>query len=213
MYKNTVSKILWDTLIQLMGMKVFLPFRLVGGTALSLQIGHRKSEDIDLFTDAIYGSIDFVEIDNVLKNTFPYVDMRYNGNSGMGKCYEIGINDKEKVKLDVFYTDKFIRSIVEYETVRMADIEDIAAMKIEAIAISGRKKDFWDIHELLNMFSIQQIFDFYFERYPYSFSLQEIKEKMIDFKNAETNFNPICLRGKYWELVMLDIQEVIKKSN
>lgn len=37
--------------------KVFEPFRLVGGTALSLQMGHRLSVDIDLFTDAEYGTL------------------------------------------------------------------------------------------------------------------------------------------------------------
>jgi hypothetical protein len=45
-----------------MSEEIFSPFRLAGGTALSLQIGHRKSIDIDLFTDQIYGSIDFYPI-------------------------------------------------------------------------------------------------------------------------------------------------------
>lgn len=49
------------------------PFRLVGGTALSLQIGHRASVDIDLFTDVAYGSMDFQQIDDHLRHTFAYV--------------------------------------------------------------------------------------------------------------------------------------------
>ena len=39
--------------------KQFTPFRLVGGTSLSLQLGHRMSDDIDLFTDDPYDSFNF----------------------------------------------------------------------------------------------------------------------------------------------------------
>ncbi|MCG9898690.1 MAG: nucleotidyl transferase AbiEii/AbiGii toxin family protein [Hydrotalea sp.] len=46
---------------------IFDPFRLVGGTALSLYFGHRMSVDIDLFTDAPYGTIDFDKIESWLK--------------------------------------------------------------------------------------------------------------------------------------------------
>jgi hypothetical protein len=66
MYWNTVSPLLERVLIDLMTEELFSPFRLVGGTALSLQIGHRESVDIDLFTDADYGSIDFKEIGSFL---------------------------------------------------------------------------------------------------------------------------------------------------
>lgn len=59
MYYNTVNEHLKNALLSLMKSEVFIPFRLVGGTALSLQLGHRISVDIDLFTDAPYGSIDF----------------------------------------------------------------------------------------------------------------------------------------------------------
>jgi len=56
---KTVNGLLRETLLLLMKSKEFDKFRLVGGTALSLQLGHRISVDIDLFTDADYGSIDF----------------------------------------------------------------------------------------------------------------------------------------------------------
>ena len=58
-HRNTVSDTLWHTLIELMEWEELKSFQLVGGTALSLQIGHRMSVDIDLFTDVEYGSIDF----------------------------------------------------------------------------------------------------------------------------------------------------------
>ena len=56
-----------------MNAPIFNPFRLVGGTVLSLQIGHRESIDIDLFSDLAYGTINFNEIDCFLKDNFKYV--------------------------------------------------------------------------------------------------------------------------------------------
>lgn len=74
LYYNTVNNILNSTLHKIMNEEVFSEFRLVGGTSLSLQLGHRISVDIDLFTDAEYGSIDFKKIENYLNNNFPFVE-------------------------------------------------------------------------------------------------------------------------------------------
>lgn len=70
MYYNTVNQTLLGALKKVMSAQVFDSFRLVGGTALSLQLGHRISVDIDLFSDAQYGSIDFTEIDRFIEENF-----------------------------------------------------------------------------------------------------------------------------------------------
>jgi hypothetical protein len=70
MFWNTVSSRLRETLQFLMISNEFNLFRLVGGTALSLQLGHRRSIDIDLFTDAPYGSINFDTIESFLNQKF-----------------------------------------------------------------------------------------------------------------------------------------------
>lgn len=62
LYWNRVKPLLKDILEDLMNEQLFEPFILVGGTSLSLQLGHRMSVDIDLFTDVEYGSIDFKSI-------------------------------------------------------------------------------------------------------------------------------------------------------
>ncbi len=107
LYYHTVTDLLKDSLIALMRSSVFEPFRLVGGTALSLQIGHRVSVDIDLFTDVPYGSIDFKKIAEFIGNTFSFHDHSSGLNSAMWKSYTIGIDKENAVKLDVFYTDLF----------------------------------------------------------------------------------------------------------
>lgn len=68
LHYNTVTPLLLSVLKSCMAAKEFNAFRLVDGTALSLQRGHRVSVDIDLFTGAPYNSIDFDSIDTWLRN-------------------------------------------------------------------------------------------------------------------------------------------------
>ena len=211
-YKNTVSESLWEVLLRLMTFEELASFRLIGGTSLSLMLGHRISVDIDLFTDAEYGSIDFEILDQKIRSSFQYVEHGSGGNRSMGKSYYIGNNQSDLVKLDLFYTDPFVFPIVEYHGIRLSRLEEIIAMKLEVIGHSGRKKDFWDLHELMDIFSWPEMFEFYKKRYPYNYSKEEIKTKLTDFEKADRDFDPICLKNKYWELIKLDIAESIQNS-
>ena len=210
LYLNTVTELLWSSLKKLMTTKEFDNFRIVGGTALSLQLGHRESVDIDLFTDLEYGSLDFTLLDAKLDTLFPYVEKLSTDLVGMGKSYFIGCNVKELVKLDIFYTDPFVFPSIVEEEVRFASIEEIAAMKLEVIANGGRKKDFWDIHELLSTYSLDTLMSFYATRNPYGLTKGELLLKITDFSEAEDDFTPNCFRGKVWELIKLDIEKLVK---
>lgn len=211
LYYNTVNDLLRDTLLTLMKADVFSTFRLVGGTALSLHLGHRESVDIDLFSDVPYGSLDFESIDNYLKDTFSYVDHLSNIAPAMGKSYTIGNDKNNSVKLDVFYADPFIQELIEEDNIRLASIEEIIAMKIDVIQRGGRKKDFWDLHELLDKYSISQMVALHEERYPFSHDEKTILINSINFENADNDFDPVCLKGKYWEFIKADFEEVIGK--
>ncbi|MEP1489747.1 MAG: nucleotidyl transferase AbiEii/AbiGii toxin family protein [Algibacter sp.] len=210
LYLNTVSDLLWYTLNQLMSIQEFNTFRLVGGTSLSLQLGHRASVDIDLFTDAPYGGIDFDNLESILINTFPYVDSSSVGIIGMGKSYFVGNSENELVKLDLFYTDPFVFPCIIENNVRFSGIEEIAAMKFEVIAQGGRKKDFWDVHELLNTYTLDEMIAFYLKRNPYSYSKSELLSQIIDFSVAEDDFTPNCYKNKVWELIKLDFEDLIE---
>lgn len=211
-FRNTVSDILWEILCKIMSFDELKSFRLVGGTSLSLLLGHRKSVDIDLFTDADYGSIDFDVIDELFVDSFEYVEMIAGGNESMGKSYFIGKDKDDTIKVDLFYTDSFIYPLIDYSGVRISQLEEIAAMKLEVIGHNGRKKDFWDIHELLEHFTISEMLDFYEKRYPYSYSRNEVINKLTSFSEADYDFDPICLKSKYWELIKLDIHEIIERN-
>lgn len=208
LYYSTVTELLRSTLLKLMAAKEFKDFRLVGGTALSLQLGHRVSVDIDLFSDCDYGSIDFEAIESYLIMNFPYIDYFSDIPTGMGKSYLIGVNKDNAVKLDVFYSDKFIQPIYEFEGIRMATIPEILAMKLDVIQRIGRKKDYWDLHELLPLFSLEDMLLLHEQRYPFSHDRKLILENLTNFSLADEEFVPICLRGKYWEFIKEDFDEL-----
>ena len=209
LYYKTVNNLLKEGLLQLMAAKEFENFRLVGGTSLSLQIGHRESIDIDLFSDAEYGEIDFDAIENYLETNFKYIDHLSNIIPGMGKSYLIGEDKDNSLKLDIFYTDKFIQPIYLEDNIRMATIEEIIAMKLDVVQRGGRKKDFWDLHELFENYSLTQMLDLHEQRYPYTHDRDLIIQNFTDFSIADDEFNPICFKGKYWEFIKEDIEEII----
>lgn len=211
LHYQTVNDILKEYLFLLMSADEFQAFRLVGGTALSLQIGHRESVDIDLFCDVEYGTIDFEKINEYLVSHFQYVDHHESVLTGFGKSYFIGRDRNQAIKLDIFYIDPFIQPAFIDDTVRIATVDEIIAMKIDVIQRGGRKKDFWDLHELLNTYGIDKMLALHEQRYPYSHDRDLILKNFSDFSKADEDFDPICLRGKYWQFIKEDIQEEILK--
>lgn len=207
LHYNTVTDLLKSTLFKLMESEELKDFRLVGGTALSLQLGHRISIDIDLFTDCDYGSVDFEAIENYLELNFSYIDYLKNFPIGMGKSYIIGKNRDNSLKLDVFYSDRFIQPIYEVESIKMATIPEILAMKLDVIQRIGRKKDFWDVHELIPLFNIEKMLSLHKQRYPYNHDRKLILENLTNFSLANEEYDPICLKGKYWEFIKEDFEE------
>ena len=214
LYWNTVEKHLKEILLTLMYAPELKDFRLVGGTAMSLHLGHRMSVDIDLFTDAPYGSIKFEEIDKFIKENFAYVTGDFGGNPGIGKSYLVGKSSNEVVKLDIYYAmDPFFQDMVEEDGVRIASLEEIIAMKVDIIQRIGRKKDFWDLHEVLHHYDINKMIDLHRKRFEWTHDEKLIRENFLNFTEADDDLTPICLRGKEWIFIKEDFEDAIEKSN
>lgn len=205
LYWNTVTNTLRQVLEKLMAEPLFALFRLVGGTALSLQLGHRLSVDLDLFTDAPYDSLDFQTLDMYLREQYPYVSKPIPDIIGMGRSYILGNNPEEAVKIDLYYTDTFIREVMNFDGLRLATSEEITAMKMDIIQRKGRKKDFWDLHALLDLYTIKQMLALHEERYPYAHDRALILQNLTDFTRADEDFDPHCLLGKHWEMIKWEI--------
>jgi predicted nucleotidyltransferase component of viral defense system len=191
--------------------KAFDDLYLVGGTALALQRGHRISIDIDMFSNALYGEMKTDEIKNALVEMFPYTEnLDRLDETLMVYSLFVGNSSDDCVKLDICYDENPIFPIVNIEGIRMLSEKDIAAMKLNAIAQDKqRKKDFWDIHDLLETYSIEEMVSFALKRFPWSLTL----DKIIDgFKRLPTlnDYSEIrCLKGKYWEFIVEDLMEEI----
>lgn len=208
---NTVTPLLKEVLEQLMQFPQLAAFRLVGGTALSLRLGHRESVDIDLFTEQEYDSIDWRAIYDLFRTAFPYADIRNqpDGLHSFGESFYLGKSELERVKVDLFYTDPFLLPSEVTDGIRMASLDDIVAMKVDVVSRGGRKKDFWDLHELSDTYSIAEMLDLHQKRYPWTHNRKALISNFTDFELADEDFDPNCLRGKYWELIKSDFVEFV----
>ena len=153
---NTIDPHTLELLNFLMQKSYLSDFVLVGGTALALQIGHRKSIDIDLFCAKEF------DIENILRK----INTEFAAVFLSAKTIQSAMLIIAGVKVDLIkFSYPLLFPIVEWEGIRMLSIQDIAAMKLSAVAGRGSKKDFYDIYYLLQHFSIQELFDFHLKKY------------------------------------------------
>jgi predicted nucleotidyltransferase component of viral defense system len=177
-------------------------FNLVGGTALALKYGHRTSVDVDLFTTQDFEQQPVID---ALIQTFGK-DFVYNGEfSKWGIFCFIG-----NLKLDlVYYPHKIVHDIEIIDGIRLYHDKDLAAMKIQAILGRGAKKDFWDVFELLQHYSVNEMIDFYIEKYPNQMLLITIPQALTYFADAENSIEPKSLNGQTWKMIKNGINKKI----
>ena len=214
LYYETVSTPLLSILRKLMASEVFKVFRLVGRTALALQRGHRRSVDIDLFTDMDYSDMPVAAMREYLEKEFPV----HKGTESMDMPalgYHIFLSEGNEppVKVDFFYTEPFIFPAIEEEGLRIADQREIAAMKLGVIGSQiYRQKDYWDIHEMLESYLLPDMIQWALERDPYTITRDDIVKglQQVD-KVQESPMGIVSLKPlEYWELKVLDLKEEVK---
>ncbi len=211
LHYETVTPLLKKVLNEIMGNSEFKPFYLVGGTSLSLRLGHRMSIDIDLFTNAMYGSLDFSVYEKFFQENYPYYYCTDKTDLvGFGRSYYIGESSDENIKIDLYYHEEIINPCDIIENIRIASLDDVVSMKVDVISRKGRKKDFWDLHELLNTYTINQMLELHKQRHEYTHDRNQIIANFTDFTEADEDLDPICLKGKVWELIKLDFDEVME---
>ncbi len=178
--KDTLQASTLELLKNLQYDKELQNFHLAGGTALALQIGHRKSIDLDLFS-----LVDF-ETNYLLE----YMEQNY--------AFKLDYTAKntlkgsiQNVKIDfISHQYPLVNSIVEIENVRLYSVRDIAAMKLNAIAGNGtRCKDFIDIYFILKQFSLNDILNAYKIKYN-SRNLLHIVKSLNYFDDINTQDFP-----------------------
>lgn len=158
LHYETITQSMRDVLLKLMPIPELSSFRLVGGTALSLQLGHRESIDIDLFTDR---HTDFTIVSTQINNFFEHP--RLLSTSANGQTWNI-----EGVKVDIYdWHVPFLQEPLFVDAIRMSSIDEIATYKFEALTSRRSEKDFIDIAEILKHRTFKDLLKVFRQRYPY----------------------------------------------
>jgi predicted nucleotidyltransferase component of viral defense system len=192
----TVESHTFSILKKLMQIPALSSFYLVGGTCLALRYGHRKSVDLDLFSVTDFDIGEKLEAINTAG--FKFEARRLNLESKMGAFGFI-----EGVKIDLIKSHYFkqIDTPEMVDGIRMFGDRDIIAMKIFAILQRAEKKDFWDMAELLQHYTLNHCIEAYKEKYPGNQMLVSIPHVLTYFKDAEESDMPVSFKGQTWSSV------------
>ena len=190
-------------LFKLLSEELFIKeFYLAGGTCLALYLGHRQSYDFDFF---IPGDFNTSQIINILTSI---------GRFERGNEEKNTINGMlDSVRISFFgYKYDIIDDFVHYNSIRLAGIRDIAAMKLEAIAGRGSRKDFVDMYFLLKQFSLKEIFSFHALKYGVGLNNQYHHLKsLVWFADADAEAMPLMTHPLDWGRVKKQIISCAKQ--
>ncbi len=200
LYTETVESNTLSVIQSLQSKSYTEEFLLVGGTALALQLGHRTSTDIDLFTT--------IKFDTEFLLNIIRVDYDISIRHLMGHAILVDIGE---VKTDfVFQPSKIIGQSIEENSIRMASLKDIAAMKISAITARGRKRDFIDLYCLMNHFTLPDMIGFFLDKFKDATAMLAVRS-LFYFLDADKDFDPKCFFKYNWNNVKHTIATAAKK--
>ncbi len=176
---------------------------LAGGTALSLQLGHRISYDLDFFTQEEFDEqILLPEIKKISHFQLEKIAWR----TILGRF--------EDVKFSIFYYKyPLLYAAKKFGMIKIADIRDIAAMKIAAIASRGTKRDFVDLYfickETVSLPGAIQLYDKKYENL--ATAEMHIMKSLVYFDDAESDEMPKMLKKVDWENVKKYFENEVRK--
>lgn len=201
LYRKTVSPELLALLEALMAIGAFDTLRLVGGTSLALQIGHRSSVDIDLFGPH---AMDEASLAHALE--------AFDQSKKLAGSKSIQVYVIDGVKVDIVnYPYPWLKPPVVEEGIRMAAAEDIAAMKIAAITQRGSKKDFIDLYFLLQRYTLAEIMGFYKEKITDGNEWLALRS-LSYFEDADQQPMPEMYDDVSWDAIKAYIEKVVLES-
>ena len=199
---RTVEPATLGLLKDLMSRTYLDQFSLVGGTALALQIGHRFSVDLDLFTTEPFIKEDLIED---LK-----LDYQVSVESESRNIVITYINDVKVDFVKVPYPRIF--PILNIEGIRLLDMRDIAPMKLSAVTQRGSKKDFYDLYFLLKKMTLEEMLNLYLNKFQNQTVFHVVKS-LTYFDDAEKFPDPIVFDKKLtWNKIKNKIHDVVIKT-
>lgn len=202
-YQETMQSGIEETMSTLQKSAVLKSFYLAGGTALALQIGHRKSFDLDFFSQDFDETVVEEKVKTI--NGFKLVKKET-------QTLHISIG-KSKVSF-LGYPYPLVFPYRFFNTVAIADVRDIAAMKMTAIANRGTKRDFFDLFTVAQLFSISELFEVFKSKFSkVNYSKNHVLRSLTYFNDAEDDVELKMLNDTSWqEVKAFFIKEVPKLS-
>ena len=206
LHTETIESSALELLKSLQQKEYFQNFYLVGGSALALYYGHRRSDDIDLFSKDNFDAKQLLE---QIHQDFPY-QLSYTAESTLKGTIS-------GVKVDVIaHRYPFLRDPITVDSISLLSEEDIIAMKLNAVSISGqRSKNFIDIYYGLKTYTISDMIDFYKTKYNQQ-DASHVLKSLIYFDDVDLADWPVLVKDPdlKWETVMNKIEkEVIQFVN
>ena len=198
LHYETVDEGTLGLLKQLQSLDVLSEMRLVGGTSLALQIGHRKSIDIDLFGIL---NVEFDILIDELKTLGEVVLLKNSKN-----IHSLLINN---IKVDIVnYNYKWLTNKMTIDNIYFATIEDIAAMKLNAIMGRGSKKDFIDLYFILKNYTLTTLMDFYSKK-NHDGSIFLVLKSLAYFDDADEQEMPFMFHNTSWQTMKNNIKKAL----
>lgn len=200
LHYETIEPRTLELLKRIQSLKEFKDARLVGGTALALQLGHRKSVDLDFFGNTTASLEELTDVISDFASVTPLSQSRL-----------MRFMVVDDVKIDVVnYPYEWIESPVSEDGVTLAGIRDIAAMKLSAITNRGTRKDFIDYYFLLKRFTLEELIGFYLQKYTDAQFFTAMKS-LTYFDDAESDPMPVMLVPLKWDEVKHAITSEVDK--
>ena len=173
-------------------------FALAGGTSLALRLGHRVSVDLDFFTTSSFDPAS-------LANQFGIGPESITGQAD--GTLQLRIHDVKVEFLKHAYPKLADDEMID--GIKMWSLQDVAAMKLNAIVNRGSKKDFYDLAALLDKYSLKNLLDFYQQKYRPA-SLLMVIRSLVWFEDADIEPDPVSLRGETWSAAKERISSAIR---
>ena len=185
-----------------MGLSSLQDFCLVGGTALALKYGHRISVDLDLFCNKEFNKQRIVvELTQTFGRQFLYENSK---TQWAVFCYI------QNVKVDlIHYKHQQIAPTEIYDKLRLYSNLDLIAMKVNAILGRGKKKDFWDMAELLQHYTVKECIEAHSKKYSSQQLPISIPNALTYFVDADESEEPVSLKKQTWAAVKKSIQQKV----
>ncbi|MGL4398645.1 MAG: nucleotidyl transferase AbiEii/AbiGii toxin family protein [Luteolibacter sp.] len=166
-------------------------FALGGGTSLALRFGHRLSVDLDFFTAVEFSPEELMS------------NLSLGGATVTGRAANSLSIDADGVKLDLIrHAYPLLDPVERIGGISLISLPDLAAMKLNAIANRGSKKDFYDLAELLNHYTVRQMIGFFSVKYPNTDPFIVIRS-LAWFEDADQEPDPLPRIAITWDEVKM----------